>query len=89
MSGLLHCLHSSQTGELCILQALLMSHGVSQMKQLLAACYVCRLSSVPGKFLRQKANELGINPGPLFGKLKNGIAVMVKDRMIQPDEARN
>ena len=43
---------------------------------------------MPGKFLPAKAKELGVKPGPLFGQLKNGIAVMGKDRMIQPDEVR-
>ena len=52
----------------------------------LAACYICQLSSVPGKFLPQKAKALGVASGPLFGKLKNGNAVMGKDRMIQPHE---
>ena len=51
-----------------------------------AACYICRLTSVPGKFLPQKAKELGVAPGPLFGQLKAGIAVQGKDRLIQPDE---
>lgn len=53
----------------------------------MAACYICRLTSVPGRFLPQKAKELGVAPGPLFGKLKAGIAVQGKDRLVQPDEA--
>lgn len=52
----------------------------------LAACYICRLTTVPGRFLPQKAKELGVAPGPLFGKLKAGIAVQGKERMVQPDE---
>lgn len=52
----------------------------------MAACYICRLTSVPGKFLPQKAKELGVPPGPLFGKLKAGIAVQGRDRLVQPDE---
>ena len=52
----------------------------------MAACYICRLTSVPGRFLPQKAKELGVPPGPLFGKLKAGIAVQGKDRLVQPDE---
>lgn len=52
----------------------------------MAACYICRLTSVPGKFLPQKAKELGVPPGPLFGKLKAGIAVQGKDRLVQPAE---
>ena len=57
-----------------------------QDKVPLAACYICRLSSMPGKFLPQKAKELGVKPGPLFGQLKAGTAVMGKDRMVQPEE---
>ena len=41
---------------------------------------------MPGKFLPQKAKELGVKPGPLFGQLKAGTAVMGKDRMVQPEE---
>ena len=52
----------------------------------MAACYICRLTTVPGRFLPQKAKELGVAPGPLFGKLKAGIAVQGKERMVQPDE---
>lgn len=57
-----------------------------QSKLPLAACYICRLTPVPGKFLPQKAKELGVTPGPLFGQLKAGNAVMGKDRLIQPEE---
>ena len=51
-----------------------------------AACYICQLSSVPGKFLPQKAKALGVTPGPFFGQLKAGNAVEGKDRMIEPHE---
>ncbi|KAL4458182.1 hypothetical protein ABPG75_013047 [Micractinium tetrahymenae] len=37
-----------------------------------AACYVCELPDVPGKFLPQKAASLGVPRGPLFGKLVKG-----------------
>ena len=57
-----------------------------QDKAPLAACYICCLTSTPGKFLPQKAKELGVKPGPLFGQLKAGTAVMGKDRMVQPEE---
>ena len=59
---------------------------VIQAETPVAACYICCLASVPGKFLPQKAKDLGVPAGPLFGKLKAGIAVMGKDRMVQPDE---
>ncbi|DBB10539.1 TPA: hypothetical protein ACH3X3_002076 [Trebouxia sp. C0006] len=60
--------------------------GQEQDKAPLAACYICCLTSTPGKFLPQKAKELGVKPGPLFGQLKAGTAVMGKDRMVQPEE---
>ncbi len=41
---------------------------------------------MPGKFLPQKAKELGVKPGPLYGQLKAGTAVMGKDCMVQPEE---
>lgn len=59
---------------------------VAQGQQPSATCYVCCLSAVPGKFLPQKAKELGVTPGPLFGQLKNGVAVMGKERLVQPEE---
>ncbi|XP_032236963.2 zinc phosphodiesterase ELAC protein 2 [Nematostella vectensis] len=42
-------------------------------------CYICQLVSVPGKFLLNKAKELGVPKGPLYGKLKNGENVILED----------
>ena len=53
-----------------------------------AACYICRLQDVPGRFLPDRARELGVRPGPLFGQLKGGEAVMGSARMVQPEEVR-
>ena len=53
-----------------------------------AACYICRLQDIPGKFLPERARELGVRPGPLFGQLKGGEAVMGSSRMVQPEEVR-
>ena len=53
-----------------------------------AACYICRLQDVPGKFLPERARELGVRPGPLFGQLKGGEAVMGSSRLVQPEEVR-
>ena len=61
----------------------------SGQQQPWAACYICQLSSVPGKFLPQKAKALGVTPGPLFGQLKAGNAVQGKDRMIEPHEVHS
>ncbi len=38
------------------------------------------------KFIREKAIALGINPGPDFGKLQQGISVKVGDTIIQPEQ---
>ena len=54
-----------------------------------AACYICRLQDVLGKFLPERARELGVRPGPLFGQLKGGEAVMGSCRMVQPEEVRS
>ncbi|MEM0022573.1 MAG: ribonuclease Z [Archaeoglobaceae archaeon] len=37
------------------------------------------------KFDREKAEKLGIPPGPLYAKLKKGEAVLWKDKLITPD----
>lgn len=38
------------------------------------------------KFIREKAIELGIKPGPDFGKLQQGVPVKVGDRSIMPEQ---
>jgi ribonuclease Z len=38
------------------------------------------------RFLREKAIELGVNPGPDFGKLHNGNEVKVGDKIIKPEQ---
>ncbi|EDO40024.1 predicted protein [Nematostella vectensis] len=43
------------------------------------SCYICQLVSVPGKFLLNKAKELGVPKGPLYGKLKNGENIILED----------
>lgn len=40
-----------------------------------AACYVCQLSDVKGKFLPDKAKALGVAVGPDFAKLVSGCCV--------------
>ena len=42
-------------------------------------CYVCQLASLPGKFLPQKAAQLGIPKGPLYGALHRGETVTLPD----------
>jgi ribonuclease Z len=48
-------------------------------------CYVIEGPKVPGKFLAQKALELGVKKGPAFGKLTKGEAVEVDGRWILPE----
>jgi ribonuclease Z len=38
------------------------------------------------KFIREKAIELGLKPGPNFGKLQKGIPVEVEGRTIKPEQ---
>jgi ribonuclease Z len=39
-----------------------------------------------GRFNRDKAVELGVPSGPLFGKLQRGLTVMVGDTIVTPDQ---
>ena len=38
------------------------------------------------RFLREKAIELGVSPGPDFGKLHNGFEVKVGEKVIKPEQ---
>jgi len=40
----------------------------------------------PGKFNREKAEKLGIPPGPLYSKLVSGKSVKIGNRVIYPEE---
>jgi ribonuclease Z len=40
----------------------------------------------PPKFLKNKALELGVKPGPDFGKLQSGTSVKVGDKIINPEQ---
>ncbi len=52
-----------------------------------AACYICQLAAIPGRFLPEKAAALGVPKGPLFGRLKAGNAVnLPSGQTVQPDE---
>ena len=42
-------------------------------------CYICQLVPLPGKFLTQKAKELGVPKGPMFGALHRGETVTLGD----------
>jgi ribonuclease Z len=52
-----------------------------------AACYVCELPDIPGKFLPQKAASLGVPRGPLYGQLCRGQEVSaVNGKIVRPED---
>lgn len=54
-----------------------------------AACYVCELSRVPGRFLPDKALEMGVPRGGMFATLKSWKTVTLGDgRIIEPHLVR-
>jgi len=55
------------------------NHGIS------ACGYVFEEHERPGKFDREKAQELGLNPGPLYKTLQNGAPVRVGNRIVLPE----
>jgi RNAse Z (EC 3.1.26.11) len=48
--------------------------------------YCLREDPRPGRFNRERAMELGVPPGPLFGRLQRGDAVEVEGRVVQPED---
>jgi ribonuclease Z len=52
-----------------------------------AACYVCELPDIPGKFLPTKAASLGVPRGPLYGQLCKGQEVTaVNGKIVRPED---
>ena len=52
-----------------------------------AACYVCELPDIPGKFLPQKAASLGVPRGPLYGRLVKGEEVVAANgKPVKPED---
>lgn len=52
-----------------------------------AACYICELPDIPGKFLPQKAASLGVPRGPLYGELVKGKEVTgASGKLIRPED---
>lgn len=48
--------------------------------------YVLEEKMRPGRFLREKAESLGIPPGPLYSRLQDGHAVTVGGRTFEPSD---
>ncbi len=48
-------------------------------QKLPAAAYVCELTKVPGRFLPDKAMELGVPKGEMFAILKSGKSVTLEN----------
>lgn len=52
-----------------------------------AACYICELPDIPGKFLPQKAASLGVPRGPLYGELVKGKEVTgASGKIVRPED---
>ena len=50
-------------------------------------CYIIRNHPQRGKFMAARAKDLGVRPGPDFGKLANGVSVVSKDgKTIVPEQ---
>lgn len=55
------------------------NEGILLKQKVPAACYVCQLAEVKGRFLPEKAKSLGIRPGPDFAKLVNGESIVSQE----------
>lgn len=61
--------------------------NVESIKLTSSVAFSIILPDLPGKFMPQKAKDLGVKPGPLFKQLKENIAVTLPDgRVIQPED---
>jgi ribonuclease Z len=65
--------------EYCI-EAIKTEHSVPSLG------YVLREKPRQGRFNRERAIELGIPPGPLFGRLQRGEMINIKGKIIKPEE---
>lgn len=54
----------------------------------ISVLYICELPEIRGKFDPKKARELGLNPGPKYRELQEGISVKsdLKNIMVHPDD---
>jgi ribonuclease Z len=73
--------------ELVMTPILLSSNWNSSFRTLEKVCYIGETPLIPGKFDLQKATELKIPKGPLYGKLKNGFSITLENgTTISPDQ---
>ncbi|KAL6054622.1 TRNase Z endonuclease [Balamuthia mandrillaris] len=50
-------------------------------------CYICRSPDLPGKFDAQRAKQLGVPPGPLYGRLTKGETITTPaGTQVQPSD---
>ncbi|WGI16776.1 ribonuclease Z [Methanonatronarchaeum sp. AMET-Sl] len=54
-------------------------------RKIQALAYILQEKERPGKFNREKAIELGVEPGPDFGKLQKGQSIQIGDKKITPE----
>jgi ribonuclease Z len=61
--------------------------SLKPVPQHFAISYICRTPDIPGKFDPKKAKELGLKPGPEYGKLTKGETITTSNgTVITPDQ---
>jgi ribonuclease Z len=91
--GNYHSITDSSSGvpmnfeELVMTPFLLLTSSNSSLQSLEKVCYIGETPTIPGKFDLQKAIELKIPKGPLYGKLKNGMPITLENgTVINPEQ---
>ncbi|MGD9565068.1 MAG: ribonuclease Z [Methanothrix sp.] len=64
----------------CEVEAIRTAHSVPSLG------YCLREDPRPGRFNRERAMELGVPSGPLFGRLQRGDAVAGEERVVRPED---
>ncbi|CAG9798183.1 unnamed protein product [Chironomus riparius] len=64
-------------------------HSYSKSTDVDVMSYICKLQPRPGTLNLEKCVELGVRPGPLLGRLKNGFDVTLPDgSIVKADDVR-